>query len=308
MKYYVYKITNKINGKIYIGFHGCVCDFLEDNYYGSGCLIKKALKKYGKENFEREVLFSYDSEEEAKGKEREIVNEDFLKQDNVYNVALGGYGGGLIGETNPFYGKKHTDKTLQILSDKGKERTHTEESKKKIGESVRSSEKYKEGISKRKKRPKKERVKVIKSKEEKSINHSNARKRWIQEHPEEHKQAMEKINKNPEKIEKTAQKHRGMKRSKEACKNISISLIGKNKGKDNKEFIGYYITPFGKFESLESASIASGCCKIAVRDRCRIKNGNKVGLTSVVTDKSGKLTKDMVGKTWKELGWGFEDA
>jgi hypothetical protein len=53
-------------------------------------LIRKALDKYSKESFEREVLFEYDNENDAKTKEREIVNEEFLKRKDIYNLALGG--------------------------------------------------------------------------------------------------------------------------------------------------------------------------------------------------------------------------
>lgn len=59
-------------------------------------------------------------------------------------------------------------------------------------------------------------------------------KQWIKNNPEKHNKRMLKINKNPEKIKKTAEKHRGMKRSDETRKNISNSLKGKpsnNKGK-----------------------------------------------------------------------------
>jgi len=49
MKYFVYLTVNKINGKCYIGSHHS--DKENDNYFGSGILIKKALKKYRKKNF-----------------------------------------------------------------------------------------------------------------------------------------------------------------------------------------------------------------------------------------------------------------
>ena len=58
-------------------------------------------------------------------------------------------------------------------------------------------------------------------------------KSWIEKNPEKHQERMIKINKNSEKIKKTAEKHRGMKRSNETRKNISESLKGKpanNKG------------------------------------------------------------------------------
>ena len=90
-KYYVYKTTNLVNGKIYIGYH--VSDDIEnDRYLGSGDKLKLAIKKYGKHNFVREILFELSSFQEMIDKEMEIVNEEFLKRDDVYNVVRGGGG------------------------------------------------------------------------------------------------------------------------------------------------------------------------------------------------------------------------
>lgn len=52
--YILYKTTNLINGKTYIGIHKT--NNLEDGYLGSGFSLIKAVKKYGKNNFKREVL------------------------------------------------------------------------------------------------------------------------------------------------------------------------------------------------------------------------------------------------------------
>jgi hypothetical protein len=52
-KYFVYKITNHINGKMYVGQHVVVNE--NDLYFGSGFLLKVAIKKYGKENFSKKI-------------------------------------------------------------------------------------------------------------------------------------------------------------------------------------------------------------------------------------------------------------
>ena len=52
---YVYIITNLVNGKKYVGSSRKTQ--IDENYYGSGRLIVNALKKYGKENFTRDILW-----------------------------------------------------------------------------------------------------------------------------------------------------------------------------------------------------------------------------------------------------------
>jgi hypothetical protein len=90
--YYIYKITNLLNSKIYIGFHFSL-DISNDKYMGSGFIIRKAIKKYGVHNFKREILFEYDDIEEALSKEKELVNTNFVKRLDTYNLTIGGKGG-----------------------------------------------------------------------------------------------------------------------------------------------------------------------------------------------------------------------
>lgn len=91
-KYYlIYQITNKLNGKIYIGKH--ITNNINDGYMGSGKYIRQAIQQNGIENFEKTILFECNSEDEMNQKEAEIVNEDFIVRDDVYNVIPGGAGG-----------------------------------------------------------------------------------------------------------------------------------------------------------------------------------------------------------------------
>lgn len=91
MKYTVYKTTNLINGKIYIGTHAT--DDPNDSYLGSGTYLNRATQKYGTDQFRKEVLAIFDNPEDMFNLERELVNEEYLKTTNTYNLRLGGDGG-----------------------------------------------------------------------------------------------------------------------------------------------------------------------------------------------------------------------
>jgi hypothetical protein len=90
-KYTIYKTTNKVNDKVYIGCHKTTVP--NDDYIGSGKILKRAIKKYGRENFEKEVLFIFDTPEEMFSKESDIVDKLFVESDHTYNLLIGGWGG-----------------------------------------------------------------------------------------------------------------------------------------------------------------------------------------------------------------------
>lgn len=103
MKYIVYKTTNLINGKIYIGIHKTLNPLKFDGYLGCGVISTQpytyenaktkfqcAVKKYGPKNFLRSTLAIFDTEEEASLLEETLVDYKFLQREDVYNMVLGG--------------------------------------------------------------------------------------------------------------------------------------------------------------------------------------------------------------------------
>lgn len=85
---YFYKITNLLNNHYYYGIHST--DNLDDGYMGSGKRLRYAYKKYGIENFTKEILKYFDTRKEAGNYEAEMVTEQLVKDNNCYNCTVGG--------------------------------------------------------------------------------------------------------------------------------------------------------------------------------------------------------------------------
>lgn len=130
MYYTVYKTTNLINNKFYIGKHQT--KNLNDGYLGSGKAFQSALKKYGKENFKKEILFIFDKEIDMNVKEQELVTEEIINNTDCYNAAIGGEGG------PHFKNRKHSPETILKLKNYASKRVFSEETRKKISEANRN--------------------------------------------------------------------------------------------------------------------------------------------------------------------------
>lgn len=89
--HYIYKTTNLINQKYYIGMHST--DNLEDDYLGSGKVLRRSIAKYGKENFKKEILEFVNDRKILKEREKEIVNQEEVDNKLCMNLQLGGGGG-----------------------------------------------------------------------------------------------------------------------------------------------------------------------------------------------------------------------
>lgn len=73
----------------YIGQHKTYNIY--DQYYGSGVYITRAVKKYGKHNFIKVILFDFDNPYDMDKKEKELVNENYIKRNDTYNIRIGGH-------------------------------------------------------------------------------------------------------------------------------------------------------------------------------------------------------------------------
>jgi hypothetical protein len=110
----VYKTTNLLTSEYYIGVHKTISEIF-DGYYGSGRRIIRSVKKYGKDNFVRSTLHSFDDSDEkiAFAKEAKILMET-LHDPLCLNIAEGGKGG------SNFKGHRHTEETKKLLSQKSR--------------------------------------------------------------------------------------------------------------------------------------------------------------------------------------------
>lgn len=149
---YVYITTCLINNMRYIGQHYFPHNYIDLSYYGSGNLIKRAIKKYGKENFVVEVLKWCESLEELIQSELDyILSFHAVESSNFYNIQYESHGF-LGGELHPYYGvtgenaiaygnkhfegKHHTNRTRQLQSEIAKRPDIAEKNKRNLQKAI----------------------------------------------------------------------------------------------------------------------------------------------------------------------------
>jgi hypothetical protein len=106
--HFIYKTTNLKNGKFYVGMHST--NNLNDGYLGSGKRLRRSINKNGVENFNIEYLEFFDNRIDLVNREKELINEELLKDPMCMNLKPGGEGG--------FMNEIHREKFFKIaLSD-----------------------------------------------------------------------------------------------------------------------------------------------------------------------------------------------
>lgn len=260
---YIYLVTNRINGKQYVGQHHYDGEGMDASYKGSGVLLRQAYKKYGVENFTIEVI-EYCSDSCLDSLEVKYISDYNTKTPNGYNLTDGG--GGCVG-------KKYTDEQIENMriaqnrpevkakkSELATGRVKSEDTKKKLSDKAKERykneeyhEKIKEHLREIQPLTHKERIficplklaylntknlllselgdefgcdfRIVKRRAEKYGIELNPRHPWTgRKHTEEHKKMMSERMKNHVVTEETRKK-------------LSLSKIGKSNEKTRKQIL-----------------------------------------------------------------------
>jgi len=321
--HYVYRITNVLLNKHYYGSRSCKnCnphddlgikyfssskdkDFIKDQKEHPEYYRYKIIKIFDsrKDALELEVLlhnkFDVDINESFYNKAKQTstkfyyINKVKGKEHHLYGVKFSEnrkkqMSEARKGEKNYFYGKRHSEETRKKIGEanKGEKhplygKHHSEEIKRKIGDSNRGKKLSEE--TKRK-------IGLTSKGRGKGIPKS-----------EDHKKKISEANKGKAK----SQEHRKKLSEANKGKTNNNQYLKHGCGKDNSSFKGYYITPFGKFASQKEAA------KMGIRyGLVRYCKNNEVVVTKEAWAASKSLkelfSKNIIGKTYKELGFSFE--
>ena len=139
--HFTYKTTNLINGKYYLGMHST--NFLNDGYLGSGKRLYYELKKYGKNNFQFEIIKYYNSRQDLILGEIDLISNDDLNNPNCLNLKNGGTGGIMSKEHHKKMIEKAKIINSRLLKDLWNDEKRSSERSKNISKSIKKLPKEK---------------------------------------------------------------------------------------------------------------------------------------------------------------------
>lgn len=178
-KYFIYLTTNLINHKKYIGYH---YGYENDDYLGSGVLLQKALKEYGRQNFKRQILEICKTQEEAFEQEKYWIKYyNAVENQDFYNISEGGEFDAGWSQANKWF-KNHPEQAQQIYQQNIQNvqswwKEHPEELEKNNKNLIENAKKWREEYPEKVK----EHMKKV----------NQAKEQWQKEHPLEHQQQID---------------------------------------------------------------------------------------------------------------------
>jgi len=289
VKHIIYKITNLLNGKFYIGKHSSKKN--NDNYFGSGIAINNAIKKYGIKNFKKEILFEFETEQEALQQESKIVNIKLINDPNCYNMTMGGRGSFFHCQTpetrekiaKKLRGKKLSEEHKKKISSKGRKHSKTFKEKMKIRMSGINNPMY----------GKKHSIETL----EKIRNSSTGRKL-----SEESRKKISKFHKGKilslETRKKISQNQIGKKDSEETKLKKSLSHIGKRPSKETIEKLSKSLKG-RKFTDEHRKKLSISASKKIGKKNPNFRNPNEKEL-SIIKDNLNKSINFIINKLKEE--------
>lgn len=142
---YIYKITNLLTKKSYIGQRKYTYNFRDKNYFGSGKILKSSIKKYGKINFIKEIICEVENQEDLNNLEITYIKLHNTLYPNGYNISETPWGGAYLNNhpdsenikkkiSNSLKGFKFSEDRNKRISEAHKGKPRLEETKKKISQ------------------------------------------------------------------------------------------------------------------------------------------------------------------------------
>lgn len=230
----IYKITNQVNGKSYIGqtVHDAVKTRIRDHLSDKGTrgnrILKRAIAKYGKDAFTYEILHDGIIPEFLDDLEKEAITKFNTLVPHGYNLTTGGEG---------MLGYRHSAKARQKISEAGKGKKRSKQARRKMSEAHRG----------RKRKPHSEETKRKISRANKGRKHSEEAKRKMSKAhtrktlSEETRRKMSEANKGKSFSEATRRKlseaNKGRTLSEETRQKLSEANKGKNLSEEHRRKI-----------------------------------------------------------------------